>query len=80
MVQFMLGGGVYSHVKEYRDVLPKRVSVLPKFLKQGSHFSQEILRRGFHFTKIVNVRSAIFEAEKPLKMGPDSHKIGEKSI
>ena len=48
--KFHAGGGT-SHVKAYRDVLPKWVSFSPKIL---SHFSQKTIRkRGFHITKIA---------------------------
>ena len=38
---------------------------------------KKILRRGSHFTKIAKkmVKSAIFEVEKPLEMGPDLQKF-----
>ena len=38
---------------------------------------KKTLRRGLHSTKIAkqNVKSAVFEAEKPLNMGPDLRKL-----
>ena len=63
----------YSHVKAYRDVLPKWVTFSPKILRHGSNFGQKILRRGSHFTKKCEKieKLAVFEVEKPLEMGPN---------
>ena len=73
----------YSYVKVYRDVSPKWVTLLPTILRHGSHFGQKwppqgkILRRGFHFTKIVkkNCKISHFGVEKPLEMGPNLRKF-----
>ena len=70
-------GGGRSHVKAYRDVLPKWVTFSSKILKHGPHFGQKILRES-HFTKIV--KPAVFEAEKPLQMGLDLQKFRKKCL
>ena len=71
------GGGEYSHVTAYGDVLPKWVTFSPKLLGHGSHYGQKILGRRVLFHKICEkiVKSAIFEAEKPLEMGLDLRKF-----
>ena len=64
----------YSHVKAYRNVLPKWVTFSPKIPRYGSHFGfKKILRGGSHFTKNCEkiVKSAVFETIKPLEMGLD---------
>ena len=69
--------GGYSHVKAYGDVPPKWVTFSAKILRHGSHFGQKILRRGSHFKKIAEkiVKTAIFEVQKPLEMGPGLRKF-----
>ena len=64
--------GWYSHVKAHRNVPPKWVTFSPKILKHGSHFGQKNPWRRVPFYKICrkkNIKSAVFEAEKPLEMG-----------
>ena len=53
-----------------------------KSLRHGSHFVQKILRGGSHFTNIAKkiVKSAIFEAEKPLEMGVDLQKFQKNCL
>ena len=71
LVTYHTGG--YLHDKAYRDMLPKWVSFSPKSLDKGPILVKYILRRRSPFTKIVRkfVKSAAFEAEKALEMGPD---------
>ena len=58
-------GGGYSHVKAYRDVLPKWVTFSPmSSLDVGPILVKKILIDGSHFTKIA--KSAILEEEKTL--------------
>ena len=53
-----------------------------KSLDMGPILVKIILRRGSHFTKIVKkkLKSAIFEVEKPLEMGPDLRKKKKKNM
>ena len=78
-VWWVLAKALHSHVKVYGDVPPKCLSFSQRNLRNGSHFGQIILRQGFHssFEK-KKVKSAIFEAEKPLEMGPDLKKFQKK--
>ena len=73
----------YSHVKAYRDVPPKWVTFWPKILRHGSQFGhKKSLEEGpiSQNMKKKNVKSAIFEAEKPLKMGIDLRKFRKKCL
>ena len=48
----------------------------------GPIFGPKILRKGFYSTKIAkkkNVKSAIFEMEKPLEMGSDSQNFRNRN-
>ena len=76
------GEGGYSHVKAYGDVLPKWLLFQQKSLDTGPILVKKILRRGFHFTKSTKkiVKSALFEVEKPLQIGPDLRKISKKNL
>ena len=51
-----------------------------KSLDMGPILVKNILRGGSHFTKIAKkkVKSAIFDAEKPLEMGLDLQKFRKK--
>ena len=65
-------GGGNSHVKAYRDVLPKWVTFSPKILDMGSILVKKSLQErpiSQNYQKIV--KAAIFEVGYPLEMGPD---------
>ena len=59
---------------------PNGLDFQQKSLDMGPILVKKILRRGSHFTKIAKkkVKSAIFEVEKPLEMGPDLQKFRKK--
>ena len=62
--------GGYSHFKAYRDVLPKWVTISPKFLRNGP-ISQKVKKK--------SVKSAgFFWGRKPLGMCSDMKKIKNK--
>ena len=62
-----------SHVKSYGMCRPNGLVFHQKSLDMGPILVKKILRRGFYFKKIV--KSAVFETEKPLEMGPDLRKV-----
>ena len=53
-----------------------------KSLDMGPILVKKIYTRRSHFTKIEKkiVKSAIFEVEKPLEMGPDLRKFWKKNV
>ena len=85
-----LGG--YSHVKAYRDVLPKWVTFSPKILKHGSYFGQKkSLEEGPISQKLQkNCKISYFWGRKSLKNGSPfafkkknckiSHFLSEKTL
>ena len=69
--------GGYSHVKAYGNVAPKWVTFSPKILRHGSQLGKKILKRRVPFHKNCKkfVKSAVFEAAKPLEKSRDLQKI-----
>ena len=76
--RLMAGGD--SHVKAYGDEPFNWVTFSPKILRYGSHFGQKnpYRRVPFHKSCRKMVKSAVFEAEKPLEMGLDLRKLKKK--
>ena len=71
----------YSHVKAYRDALPKWVSFSAKSLRQGFHFSkkQKSLEEGPTWPKLQkNCKISHFWGRKNLKMNLNLQKFQKK--